>query len=99
MIIYIETLWENHQLSITYAAEQTYLWAMKQGIAKEQARAVLPEGLTLTRMYMTGTLRSWITYIHTRTEEGTQKEHMEIAEAIKLKIIEYFPSLKDHFQV
>ena len=57
---YIESLWQNHQLSITYAAEQTYLWAIKQGIAKEQARAVLPEGLTLTRMYMTGTLRSWI---------------------------------------
>ena len=91
--------WEDWQGDISCLAIEAYKWAIENGIAKEQARAVLPEGLTLTRMYMTGTLRSWITYIHTRTEEGTQKEHMEIAEAIKLKIIEYFPSLKDHFQV
>ena len=91
--------WGRKQELIINLSKQFYNWATAIGIAKEQARAVLPEGLTLTRMYMTGTLRSWITYIHTRTEEGTQKEHMEIAEAIKLKIIEYFPSLKDHFQV
>ena len=93
-----KTFLGDQKFIATYA-KRTYEWAIENGIAKEQARALLPEGLILTRMYMAGTLRSWITYIHVRTEEGTQKEHMEIAEQIKAIIIEYFPSLKDHFQV
>ena len=96
---FLEAKWYHQQQFVTSVSLESYKWAIENGIAKEQARAVLPEGLTLTRMYMAGTLRSWITYIHTRTEDGTQREHKEIAEAIKLIIIEYFPSLKDHFQV
>ena len=65
--------WEDWQVDISCLAIEAYKWAIENGIAKEQARAVLPEGLTLTRMYMTGTLRSWITYIHTRTEEGHRR--------------------------
>jgi thymidylate synthase (FAD) len=73
------------------AIEQEYKWAIKNGIAKEQARAVLPEGLTISRMYMNGTLRSWIHYIELRAENGTQKEHREIAKAIGQIIAEVFP--------
>jgi len=73
------------------SVKQEYAWAIKNGIAKEQARAVLPEGLTISRMYMNGTLRSWIHYIDLRKENGTQKEHMEIALACAKIITEIFP--------
>ena len=74
-----------------FSVKQEYAWAIKNGIAKEQARAVLPEGLTISRMYMNGTLRSWIHYIDLRKENGTQKEHMEIALACAKIIAEIFP--------
>jgi thymidylate synthase (FAD) len=76
-------------------AKQTYTWAVTNGIAKEQARAVLPEGLTVSRLYMAGTLRSWIHYVQLRAENGTQKEHIEIAKACAKVISEVFPLAKE----
>jgi thymidylate synthase (FAD) len=72
-------------------ATDTYAWAIENGIAKEQARAVLPEGLTQSRMYMSGTLRSWIHYIQLRSANGTQREHMEIAHECGKVITQVFP--------
>ena len=83
--------WERAQKRVLYTVEKEYKWAINNGIAKEQARAVLPEGLTISRMYMNGTLRSWIHYIELRAENGTQKEHREIAKAIGQIIAEVFP--------
>jgi thymidylate synthase (FAD) len=83
--------WKNKQQRIIDAAEEAYTWAITNGIAKEQARAVLPEGLTVSRMYMNGTIRSWIHYIQLRRENGTQKEHIEIAKACAEAIKEIFP--------
>jgi thymidylate synthase (FAD) len=83
--------WERAQKRVLFSVKQEYSWAIKNGIAKEQARAVLPEGLTISRMYMNGTLRSWIHYIDLRKENGTQKEHMEIALACAKIIAEIFP--------
>ena len=71
--------WIKRQRQVTALAEQNYKWAVENGIAKEQARCVLPEGNTLTRMYVNGTIRSWIHYLEVRLEEGTQKEHRELA--------------------
>ena len=68
-----------------------YEWARKNGIAKEQARAVLPEGLTVSRLYMNGTLRSWVHFIELRSGHGTQKEHMQIARACAQVISDVFP--------
>ena len=78
-------------------AKDTYEWSISMGIAKEQARAVLPEGLTSTRLYMAGTLRSWIHYIDVRAEAGTQKEHREVALAAQQEILKHFPSLEDYW--
>jgi len=75
---------------VIYAAKREYEWAIANGIAKEQARAVLPEGLIESRMYMNGSLRSWIHYIDVRDGNGTQKEHMEIAQACAHVISQYF---------
>ena len=83
--------WERAQKRVLFSVKQEYSWAIKNGIAKEQARAVLPEGLTISRMYMNGTLRSWIHYIELRAANGTQKEHMEIARACALAITAIFP--------
>ncbi len=83
--------WEQAQKRVLWAAEREYKWAIKNGIAKEQARAVLPEGLTMSRMYMNGTLRSWVHYIELRSANGTQKEHMEIAKACAVEIAKIFP--------
>ena len=83
--------WEQQQKLVIEAAKNAYSWAVDHGIAKEQARAVLPEGNTISRMYMNGTLRSWIHYIELRAENGTQKEHREIAKAIGQIIAEVFP--------
>jgi thymidylate synthase (FAD) len=87
--------WENHQRDVIDAAKKAYEWAIDNGIAKEQARAVLPEGNTKTRLYMNGTLRSWIHYIELRGANGTQKEHMEIAHACAKVIAEIFPLAED----
>jgi thymidylate synthase (FAD) len=76
---------------VLFSVKQEYAWAIKNGIAKEQARAVLPEGLTVSRMYMNGTLRSWIHYIELRASNGTQKEHMDIARACAQAIAAIFP--------
>ena len=83
--------WMIQQEKVIEAAESAYKWAIDNGIAKEQARAVLPEGLTKTRVYMNGTIRSWIHYIQLRAANGTQKEHMEIAKACAKVIAEIFP--------
>ena len=83
--------WEEKQQAVINLAKETYEWAIANGIAKEQARAVLPEGNTKTRLYMNGTLRSWIHYIELRSANGTQKEHMEIAKACATVIAEIFP--------
>ena len=83
--------WEELQQDVMFAAGKAYKWAVENGIAKEQARAVLPEGCTKTRLYMNGTLRSWIHYIELRGANGTQKEHMEIAWECAKVIAEIFP--------
>jgi thymidylate synthase (FAD) len=87
----INSGWESWQLVVIERCKQAYEWAVQAGIAKEQARAVLPEGLTMTRMYVNGTLRSWIHYIQLRAAEGTQKEHREIAKAVGDVIYQIFP--------
>jgi thymidylate synthase (FAD) len=83
--------WERAQKRVLFAVEKEYKWAIANGIAKEQARAVLPEGLIESRMYMNGSLRSWIHYIDVRDGNGTQKEHMEIAQACAQVISKIFP--------
>lgn len=90
---YIKERWEEEQLRVMQQAKVAYKWAIDNGIAKEQARAVLPEGLTISRMYMNGTLRSWIHYIELRKENGTQKEHIEIAKACAQVISEIYPQI------
>lgn len=87
--------WERAQKRVLYAVEKEYKWAIANGIAKEQARAVLPEGLTVSRMYMNGTLRSWIHFIELRSANGTQKEHREVALECAKAIAEIFPMAKD----
>ena len=87
--------WERAQKRVLYAVKEAYQWAIDHGIAKEQARAVLPEGLTVSRMYMNGTLRSWVHYIELRSANGTQKEHMEIARACAEVISKIFPMAHD----
>ena len=83
--------WRMRQQDVIDTAKEHYNWAISNGIAKEQARVVLPEGCTKTRLYMNGTLRSWIHYIELRGANGTQKEHMEIAHACAKVIAEIFP--------
>lgn len=83
--------WERAQKRVLFAVEKEYKWAIANGIAKEQARAVLPEGLTVSRMYMNGTLRSWIHFIQVRSGNGTQKENMLIAREAAKVISEIFP--------
>jgi len=83
--------WQIQQDKVIIAADKAYQWAITNGIAKEQARVVLPEGLTKTRLYMNGTLRSWVHYIELRSAHGTQKEHMEIAKECAKVIAEIFP--------
>ena len=83
------------QMSVWREAAKTYKWAVENGIAKEQARAVLPEGMTVSRLYMNGTLRSWVHYIDLRSANGTQKEHREIAVACAQEIAKVFPLITD----
>ena len=87
----LQNEWYRAQQRVIYAAKREYDWAIANGIAKEQARAVLPEGLTVSRLYMNGTLRSWIHYIQLRSENGTQKEHKEIALKCAEVIAKVFP--------
>ena len=83
--------WRLAQQRVIHEAKSAYEWAIKNGIAKEVARAVLPEGNTLSKMYMNGTLRSWIHYIELRSANDTQKEHREIALACAKTITQVFP--------
>jgi thymidylate synthase (FAD) len=85
--------WAERQRQLTEAVVETYQWALGHGIAKEQARVVLPEGLTVSRMYMNGTLRSWVHYIQLRSGNGTQKEHQEVALACAEEIKKVFPMI------
>jgi thymidylate synthase (FAD) len=87
----LQATWIAHQNAVINRAKQAYDWAIANGIAKEQARAVLPEGNTKSKLYMNGTLRSWIHYIELRSGNGTQKEHMEVARAIAEAISAIFP--------
>jgi thymidylate synthase (FAD) len=90
----IKLEWERQQGYVAGVAHKVYDWAINNGVAKEQARVVLPEGLTMSRMYMSGSLRSWIHYCELRMGNGTQKEHREIATQCWNIITEQFPSLK-----
>ena len=83
--------WEERQKRVIEEAKNAYEWAIMNGIAKEQARAVLPEGLTVSRLYMNGTLRSWIHFIELRSANGTQKEHQQVARECAKVIAEVFP--------
>ena len=87
----LKKTWNAKQQQIIHEAKMAYNWAIANGIAKEQARVVLPEGNTISKLYMKGSLRSWIHYIELRSGNGTQKEHMEVARAIAEAITSIFP--------
>ena len=91
----LENEWYRAQQRVIYAAQREYEWAIKNGIAKEQARAVLPEGLIQSRLYMAGTLRSWIHFIELRSANGTQLEHQQVAVACAQAIAAIFPMATD----
>jgi len=91
----IKDHWKYWQEEVLHTADLAYDWAIANGIAKEVARSVLPEGLTMSRLYMSGTLRSWIHYCELRMGNGTQKEHRLIAEECWEQIVKKFPSLKN----
>lgn len=92
----LHDVWTFMQQQVINEAQRTYQWAIENGIAKEVARAVLPEGLTMSRMYMNGSLRSWLHYIEVRTDPSTQKEHRDIAMACAQTIAEIFPMIMEH---
>lgn len=92
---YIKERWDNEQLNVHLAAMKAYNWAIDNGIAKEQARAVLPEGNMGSRLYMNGTLRSWVHYIELRSGNGTQKEHIEVARDCAKALEPVFPMIKE----
>ena len=89
----LEDEWANKQLAVIETAKMAYKWAIENGIAKEQARAVLPEGNTVSRLYVNGTIRSWIHYVELRSANGTQKEHMELAREIAKSISGIYPNI------
>jgi len=95
----LEREWEEAQIVVGEYALNAYNWAIEKGIAKEQARAVLPEGMTKTRMYMNGTLRSWVHYIQLRSDNGTQKEHREIAIECAKAIEPIFPMIMEYLML
>ena len=92
----LQATWEVMQNIAKAAAKDAYNWAIENGIAKEQARAVLPEGLTVSRLYMNGTLRSWIHFCELRMANGTQKEHQEVAKSAWDQLTLYFKFLTNH---
>lgn len=89
--LFLKSEWKRKQEEVIKLVKEVYNWAIECGIAKEQARAVLPEGLTVSRLYAQGTIRSWIHYIQVRTDPSTQKEHRELAKAIAEVISKIFP--------
>lgn len=92
-------VWDEMQAKVIRESRNAYTWAVSNGIAKEQARAVLPEGNIMSRMYMNGTLRSWVHYIQLRTGNGTQKEHMEVARKCADAIEPIFPMIREYVNV
>jgi thymidylate synthase (FAD) len=92
--LYIKNWWNAAQLRVQSEAELVYNQALKKGIAKEQARKLLPEGLTMSKMYMKGTLRNWIHYIDVRTDPSTQKEHREVALLVKEQLLKCYPTME-----
>lgn len=93
--VQMESRWKHYQQAVLHASMAAYEWALGEGIAKEQARAVLPEGLTKSRLYMAGSLRSWIHYCDLRMAHGTQKEHMYIAQRCWTILCLWFPFLNE----
>jgi len=87
----LQKKWDKYQNNVINEARMAYNWAIENGIAKEQARAVLPEGLIESKIYMNGTLRSWVHFIELRSANGTQKEHQEVAKACAEVISKIFP--------
>jgi thymidylate synthase (FAD) len=92
---HLQNNWENYQQKVLDIVKEAYKWAIDNDIAKEQARAVLPEGMTESKMYMNGTLRSWVHYIQLRSDNGTQKEHREIAVGCAREIAKVFPMMSN----
>lgn len=93
----LHDIWQELQQEVAAHSKRVYEWAISNNIAKEQARAVLPEGLTMSRLYMAGTLRSWIHYCELRCDMATQKEHRIVAQDCKQQLVYYFPALKEFF--
>jgi thymidylate synthase (FAD) len=91
----LELNWYKQQAEVTNAAKKSYEWAIENGIAKEQARSVLPEGIMESRLYVNGTIRSWIHYVDLRSGNGTQKEHIELARACSTALEPVFPMIKE----
>lgn len=94
----LEKTWAMKQMQIIHEAKMAYKWAIMNGIAKEQARCVLPEGNTVSKVYMNGTLRSWVHYIELRSGNGTQKEHIEVARCVAQAIAKIFPMVEEFVQ-
>lgn len=94
----LHVVWEQHQRAVWQRAMTAYNWAIENGIAKEQARAVLPEGNTKSKLYMNGTLRSYVHYLELRTANGTQREHIELARAVGEAISKIFPMAEEFIQ-
>lgn len=94
----LHNTWEVHQRAVWQRAMEAYKWAINNGIAKEQARAVLPEGLTPSRLYVNGTIRSWIHFVELRSANGTQREHMDLARAIAEAISKIYPEITNFVQ-
>jgi len=90
--------WDDKQQELIDHAKEVYTWAIENGIAKEQARAILPEGNTVSRLYVNGTIRSWIHFIELRSANGTQKEHMEVARAVADAISKIYPDVTNFVQ-
>ena len=91
----LKKAWAAKQMQIIHEAKLAYQWALDNGIAKEQARCVLPEGNTVSKVYMNGTLRSWVHYVELRSANGTQKEHIEVARVVAQAITKIFPMIDE----
>ena len=91
----LQLKWYQHQAEVVNVAKKSYEWAIENGIAKEQARAVLPEGIMDSRLYVNGTIRSWIHYVDLRSGNGTQKEHIEVAQQCALALKPIFPMIME----
>jgi thymidylate synthase (FAD) len=94
---YLKNWWNAVQLRVQCEAERAYSLALEKGIAKEVARKLLPEGLTMSRLYMNGTLRSWLHYVDIRCDVATQKEHRDVAEQCKMELGQHFPNVMKAF--